>query len=327
MGDSFASHIFKEKLMNKKNIPFVVQLKQNNNYIVQGIQQNDAGVIFDIKIMDGLEPFDFSGYGVVTLKIVKPDETVTYDSTGGNTVDIVDAENGRLKLNIPTSCTTQDGMHFCTIGFSSDETTYFESATFNYFVGANPMADDEDVIGKDEYPILGNLIALVSNIVAKENARDDNEEQRKAAELEREAQMEQMENLLTVIQQRLNDTQAALAQLNQALADGGSIDISQINLLATKEYADQAAHEASLVPIAESGEGFPELEAGELAYATDLGEFYLGLGSGELVTLNFPCFLITTNAPTDHKKLWIDHSNNTIKYYYGEWKNINAVFA
>lgn len=324
MGDSFASHIFKEKLMNKKNIPFVVQLKQNNNYIVQGIQQNDAGVIFDIKIMDGLEPFDFSGYGVVTLKIVKPDETVTYDSTGGNTVDIIDAENGRLKLNIPTSCTTQDGMHFCTIGFSSDETTYFESATFNYFVGANPMADDEDIIGTDEYPILGNLIALVSNIVAKENARDDNEEQRKAAELEREAQMEQMENLLTVIQQRLNETQAALTQLNQALADGGSIDISQINLLATKSYVDGKTENTVIDKATYAN---LDLVEGEIGYGTDTERLYIGL-NGSLVPLNEPCFVVGSSAPSDHTKLWISTSNNTLMFYKDNaWTNLNAVFA
>lgn len=312
--------------MNKKNIPFVVQLKQNNNYIVQGIQQNDAGVIFDIKIMDGLEPFDFSGYGVVTLKIVKPDETVTYDSTGGNTVDIIDAENGRLKLNIPTSCTTQDGMHFCTIGFSSDETTYFESATFNYFVGVNPMADDEDIIGTDEYPVLGNLIALVSNIIAKENARDDNEEARKAAELEREAQMEEMENLLTVIQQKLNETQNALAQLNEALAEGGSIDISTINSLATKTYAHEVAEEESHVEC-ETESDLSALEEGKLGYATDTGKLLLGYDGGT-VWLNSPCFVAGSTAPTDTTKLWIDSSNNTLKFYKnGAWTNLNAVFA
>ena len=49
--------------MNKKVIPIVVRLKQNNNEIIQGIAQNDAGVIFDITVMDGLVPFCRLGTG------------------------------------------------------------------------------------------------------------------------------------------------------------------------------------------------------------------------------------------------------------------------
>lgn len=326
MGKSFASHIFKEKPMNKKNISFSIQLKQNNNHIVQGIQQNDAGVLFDIKIMDGLEPFDFSGYGVVTLKIVKPDETVTYDSSGGNNVDIVDAEKGRLKLNIPTTCTAQNGMHFCTIGFSHDEETYFETTSFNYFVGENPVGEDEEVIGTPEYPVLLNLIAQVANIQSLEGVRQDNEEARKGAEENRQATMESMGALLETIQQRLDDTQSMLNQLNQALADGGSIDISQINALATKSYAEEVASELSCISRTQESL-IGSLENGRLAYATDTNKLLMG-HNGSNIWLNSPCFVVGTSAPSDHTKLWIDSSNNTLKFYKNNaWTNLNAVFA
>lgn len=324
MGKSFASHIFKEKPMNKKNISFSIQLKQNNNHIVQGIQQNDAGVLFDIKIMDGLEPFDFSGYGVVTLKIVKPDETVTYDSSGGNNVDIVDAEKGRLKLNIPTTCTAQNGMHFCTIGFSHDEETYFETTSFNYFVGENPTGEDEEVIGTPEYPVLLNLIAQVANIQSLEGVRQDNEEARKGAEENRQTTLESMSALLETIQQRLDDTQSMLNQLNEALADGGSIDISQINALATKSYVDGKTENTVIDKATYAN---LDLVEGELGYGTDTQRLYIGL-NGSLVPLNEPCFVVGTSAPSDHTKLWIDSSNNTLKFYKNNaWTNLNAVFA
>lgn len=313
--------------MNKKNIPFVVQLKQNNNYIVQGIVQYDAGVLFDIKIMDGLEAFNYAGASVVTLRITKPDETITYDSNGSDNVDTVDPVNGRLKLNIPTSCTEQTGMHFCTIGFSNEDDTLFATTSFNYFVGENPLADDDDdIIGTNEYPILSNLIAQVTNIQSLEGVRQDNEEARKSAEENRQATLESMSALLETIQQRLDDTQSMLNQLNQALADGGSIDISQINALATKTYAQEVAEEESHVEC-ETESDLSALEEGKLGYATDTGKLLLGYDGGT-VWLNSPCFVVGTTAPTDTTKLWIDSSNNTLKFYKDNaWTNLNAVFA
>lgn len=311
--------------MNKKNIPIVVQLKQNNNYIVQGIVQYDAGVLFDIKIMDGLEAFNYAGASVVTLRITKPDETITYDSNGSDNVDTVDPVNGRLKLNIPTSCTEQTGMHFCTIGFSNENNTLFATTSFNYFVGENPLADDDDdIIGTNEYPILSNLIAQVANIQSSEIVRQNNEEARKAAEAERGLSFQEMMDQLDIIQQKLNETQAALAQLNEALAEGGSIDISTINSLATKSYVD--AKTDNFV-IERNTYANLDLEDGELGYGTDTERLYMG-NEGDLMPLNEPCFVVGSTAPTDTTKFWIDTSNNTLKFYSGSaWANVNAVFA
>lgn len=313
--------------MNKKNIPIVVQLKQNNNYIVQGIVQYDAGVLFDIKIMDGLEAFNYAGASVVTLRITKPDETITYDSNGSDNVDTVDPVNGRLKLNIPTSCTEQTGMHFCTIGFSNEDDTLFATTSFNYYVGANPLADDDDdIIGTNEYPILSNLIAQVANIQNSEVVRQNNEDARKAAEIERENTLDNMNALLAIIQQRLDDTQAALDQLNEALAEGGSIDISTINNLATKAYAQGVAEEESKVST-DTESSLSGLEEGKLGYATDTGKLLLGYDGGT-VWLNSPCFVVGSTAPTDTTKLWIDTSNRTLKFYRGStWVSISAVYA
>lgn len=313
--------------MNKKNIPIVVQLKQNNNYIVQGIVQYDAGVLFDIKIMDGLEAFNYAGASVVTLRITKPDETITYDSNGSDNVDTVDPVNGRLKLNIPTSCTEQTGMHFCTIGFSNENNTLFATTSFNYFVGANPLADDDDdIIGTNEYPILSNLIAQVANIQSSEIVRQNNEEARKAAEAERGLSFQGMMDQLDIIQQKLNETQEALAQLNEALAEGGSIDISTINSLATKTYVQEVVEEESHVEC-ETESDLSTLEEGKLGYATDTGKLLLGYND-DVVWLNSPCFVVGSTAPTDTTKLWIDTSNNTLKFYSGSaWANVNAVFA
>ena len=336
--------------MNKKVIPIVVRLKQNNNEIVQGINQNDAGVIFDITVMDGLKVFDFSGYTIVTLKITKPDGTITVDSTGGSYVDIIDAENGRLKINIPTSCTAQNGMHYCRVGFSSDENTLFDAMFFNYFVGEDPNRDNEDVIGTPEYPVLQNLIAQVSGMQSAENMRVASEAERAEAEEQRQTEFEStMEQLQTALRQALKALSVANNMLNnvyEALAQGGSVDISQITELATKSYVADYVKELNfgynpqtgekdshLRIFVESSENMPDLEQGELAYAYDTHKLYLGEARPlPNLRINQPAFIVNAETPAGNReKLWIDTSGSApvIKYYDGtSWVSCNtAVYA
>lgn len=332
-------------LMNKKLIPLVVQLKQNNREILTGINQNDAGVLFDIKIMDGLETFNFSGYSVVTLKIQKPDGTFTYDASTSEYLDIVDAVRGRLKINVPTSCTAQNGMHFCTVGFGYDDTTYFETLSFNYFVGENQNVDDEEVIGTNEFPILSNLIAQISGALGAEQIRTSNEEDRVDAEAERQASYTEIvtvvNNKLTEIQNAYSNLQSMLQELNEAIAEGGSVDISQISALATKTYVDNAIHGIDLGSTATQKNGtlviyhgaeadIGTLTEGEFGYASDTNRLYIGGANGKNL-INEPCFVATASAPIDTTKLWIDISGSApvIKYYDGTaWVSCNtAVFA
>lgn len=332
--------------MNKKLIPLVVQLKQNNREILTGINQNDAGVLFDIKIMDGLETFDFSGYSVVTLKIQKPDGTFRYDSSTSEYLDIVDPVHGRLKINIPTSCTAQNGMHFCTVGFGYDEATYFETLTFNYFVGENQGADDGDVIGTNEFPILANLIAQISGALSAEQIRTSNEEGRIDAETSRQSVTATLIALFVeaigFLEDRIADLNSMLEELNQAIAQGGSVDISQITALATKSYvADNIRSMDFSSPLrhlqikgssTEASLMEQELYTRELGYAVDTNHLFIGAYSGTAKRLiNGPCFVASADAPTDTEKLWIDTSGTVpvIKYYDGtNWVNCNtAVFA
>lgn len=328
--------------MNKKVIPLIVQLKQNNNYIVQGINQNDAGVIFDMTIMDGLKVFDFSGYSVVTLKIKKPDGTFRYDSSSSEYVDIIEPTKGRMKINLPTSCTVQNGMHFCVVGFGYDETTYFETVSFNYFVGEDPNVENEDVIGTNEFPILNNLIAEASGMIGAEQIRASNEEERQDAEAQRQAGYQEMianlETSLDNINELLTDAYDMIAQMNQAIAHGGSIDISQINALATKTYVanaiknlDFSTSGTSLAIKRATEATMPSLAEGELGYATDTNHLIIGKANNMTAIINEPCFIASASVPNDTTKLWIDISGMApiIKYYDGTaWVSCNtAVFA
>ena len=339
--------------MNKKNISAIVRLRENNNYIIQGINQNDAGVLFDMKVMNGLIPFDFSGYSVVTLKIQKPDGTFTYDSSGGSYVDVIDPINGRIKLNIPTSCTAQGGMHFCTLGFGADEYTYFETCSFNYFVGVDPVAEDEDVIGTEEFPILNNLIAQVAGIVSADERRDEAEQSREDAEQERqetyEHLVETIEIALQTIEDALVDTQDMIYQFNEAVAGGASVDITDIEMLATKTYVTDVVgsldfggtgafkngslciHRGNEVDIVRE-----PLNLGEFAYAVDTKHLFIGNGEDNFYgkdIVNAEQFEVGNSAPEDTTKLWVDTEDDiTVILYYDpdedEWVNSNtAIFA
>lgn len=334
--------------MNKKVIPFEVQLKQNNNYIVQGINQNDAGVIFDIKIMDGLEAFNFSGYSIVTLKITKPDKTITVDSTDGARIDIVDAENGHLKINIPTSCTAQNGMHYCRVGFASDDHTLFDAMMFNYYVGDAQAVDDEDIIGTNEFPVLNNLIASVASALTAEQNRVKNEMDRIEEENERQESFETLvSQMATAIQELENARDSAtslLTQVYEAIAQGGSIDISTLEALVTKAYLETRLEnidcgtpsmgQNTILHIFRGHEenlsDYPPY-MGELQYATDSNKLFIGMGGGRRVLINAPCFIVSAVAPTDTSLMWIDTSGlrPVIKVYIsGAWTSCNtAVYA
>ena len=331
--------------MNKKIIPAIVQLKQNNNLVIQGINQYDAGVYFDLKIMDGLEEFDFSGYSIVTMRIKKPDGTFTIDSNGGDNVDVIDPTKGRLKLQIPTSCLVQNGMHFCMVGFSNDDETYVQTSTFNYYVGEVQEPDEESIVGTDEYPILTNLIAMVSGINSAEQERLFEEDERKENEETRQMTSATMIALfveaLGFLEDQISTINSMYDELLEAL-ETGTVDFSTLSALATKVYVGDYVKELDfgstsdltktkkLVIYHGADANIPTLDDGEMAYATDTNKLYGGTSNGN-VLINRSPFVVSGSAPTDTSLLWIDDSGtaSVIKYHDGSnWVSCNtAVFA
>lgn len=332
--------------MNKKLIPMIVQLKQNNAYIVQGINYGDMGVIFDIKVMDGLVPFDFTGYAVVTLKIQKPDGTFTYDSTGGARLDIVNSKEGRLKIALPTSCTAQEGMHFCYVGFGYSEQSLFETMRFNYFVGEDPNVDDDAVRGTNEFFVLTNLIAQASAMISAENIREYWEMERQENEEDRKSLFSYLFALfieaLGYLEDTIGDARSLLIDVMAALAEGGSVDISQLEALATKTYVTNSLKTLDFGVTGEEKtktlqiyRGFEDdmedLEEGELAYVTDTGRLLVGGENGVKNEINGAPYIRQNVAPADTTKFWIDTSGTAplIKFHDGNgWVACNtAVFA
>ena len=304
---ALASHYsyLKENTMNKKVISATIQLKQNNRKIFRGVEQNDTGVILDIRVMDGLRPFDFSGYSLVTLKVTKPDGTIYVDSDASSLVDTIDSVNGRFKVGIPATLTAQKGMHFCQVGFGGDSATYFQSIGFNYFVSEDPMVSDDEVMGTNELPILQNLIIQFSHMADTLQRFEEEEHDRQTNEAAREAEF-------LALKQQIADALLA-AQQAKGLYD----------------WLLQAIHDAGVVlPI--------PVDPSDLVTEDELSEALYGYVTAddlasELDDLHLPQVVAQTTAPTDTTKIWIDTSgaNAVVKYYANNaWKSANvAVFA
>lgn len=291
--------------MNKKVLSAVIQLKQNNRKILRGVVQNDTGVILDIRVMDGLVPFDFSGYGIVTIKVVKPDETIYINSNGSDLVDTINARSGRFKIGIPASLTAQPGMHFVTIGFGESSNTYFQTVAFNYFVGEDATISDSTIEGSDEFPILTNLIAQFSHMAEELQRFEDEEHDRQTNEAQRELEFLALKQQIEDLKQEAQQTKAMYNYVLQAIVNSGVVLPVQVDT-------------SDLVLEDELTETLDD-------YAT---KAYVTTAIGNL---NLPQVVAQPTAPTDTNKIWIDTSGGTpvIKFYANStWNTANvAVFA
>lgn len=287
--------------MNKKVLSAVIQLKQNNNKILRGIVQNDTGVILDIRVMDGLVPFDFSGYGIVTIKVVKPDETVYINSNGSDLVDTLNARTGRFKVGIPATLTAQPGMHFVTIGFGESSNTYFQTVSFNYFVGEDATISDSTIEGSDEFPILTNLIAQFSHMAEELQRFEDEEHDRQTNEAQRELEFLALKQQIEDLKQEAQQTKAMFNYVLQAIQDAGVT-----------------------LPI--------PVDTSDLVLQDDLDDYAtITYVDHSIQDLDLPQVVIQTTAPSNIDKIWIDVSEASpvIKFYRNNaWQTANvAVFA
>jgi hypothetical protein len=287
--------------MNKKVLSAVIQLKQNNNKILRGVVQNDTGVILDIRVMDGLVPFDFSGYGIVTIKVIKPDETIYINSNGSDLVDTINARSGRFKIGIPASLTAQPGMHFVTIGFGESSNTYFQTVAFNYFVGEDATISDSTIEGSDEFPILTNLIAQFSHMAEELQRFEDEEHDRQTNEAQRELEFLALKQQIEDLKQEAQQTKAMFNYVLQAIQDAGVT-----------------------LPI--------PVDTSDLVLQDDLDDYAtMTYVDHSIQDLDLPQVVIQTTAPLNIDKIWIDVSgvSPVIKFYRNNaWQTANvAVFA
>lgn len=352
--------------MNYKEFNISVPINTNNVSVVDGIVQYDTANIVNVRLMDGVEAFDFTGYTEVFIEILKPDGThiqtcVTDDpevneDNNPYTIHVVDPKEGRISFNLQGQATILTGTHFGQIMITSGG-KILTTARINYYVGDTLQsdADPSEITSSGEYSSLRTLIARNSAIAAAERDRVDAETLRKLAELARENRMDELEDAITAYLNNavsyVEQTEDYMEQAQQfaQLAQNPSAEIianliSQLGL-ASEDYVDDSISTATknfdagnytdgadakklLKARRGSDDDIPTLEVGEFGFSIDIGTAYIGGSSGN-IPLN-GVYVAGAMAPERKDLLWIDTSaGGTIKYWDGDsWEpTATATFA
>lgn len=346
--------------MNYKEFYVSLPIKDNNVRIVDGLIQYDTANIMHVRLMDGTEPFDFTGYTEIIMEVLKPDGThvqalITDDPeiNGDNNpykIQVADPKEGRVSFTLQGQATVLTGTHFAQLIIVGNG-KILTSARINYYVGDTLMEDEDTpgIVSSSEYNTLITLINRNSAIATAERDRIDTETLRRLAEIEREERMDEMEaevqeyldNADGYVQQ--TQTYMEQAALYAQLAQNPSAEIMEtlvegLNLAsksytdteiagATKNfdagnYTDSAAAKKLLKVRTGEDDDLPELDVGELGFSTDTQQFYVGGLSGAVPIGG--SYIAAPTAPTRTDVLWIDTSTaggGSIKYHDGNaWK-------
>ena len=331
--------VFKENEMNYKEFNVDLQIKENHIDIIRGIEQcvvdqMDGANKFNIRLMDGSDPFDFTDYTDIEVFIKKPDET--FLSYGvGERLQVVNPENGQISFILSGQAVLVSGMHFMTIRIY-DGTTVLSTARLNYYVyEANASwLTEEEAQSIPEWDSIMNILARGAEMVSAEQLRQIAEQARVLAENARVSETDGIvatANALNELARGYAETAQRWAELAQSVTIGD--DLARI-IVMRPEFESRLANidgDDSTIQIRRGLlSAMPSsLAPGELYFATDTNSIYIGSALGN-VEANKRQWIADTVAPTDTDLLWIDMTNdNCIKFYDGEaWvSTANLTFA
>lgn len=323
--------------MNKKEFNLSVSTRDNSAKVVRGVIQYDTGNLFNVNILEGTKPFDFTGYTNVVIEILKPDGTVYVDGDGGS-LDVLDAEYGTVSFTLQPQCVLITGMHFVAISIFSNGVKV-TTARLNYYVSES-AGGSGDVTSTSEFPILQLLIAQNSNILESEQLRQIAERLRQEAEAHR---VNETEGVLAQAQKAIEQAQSYVDNVKDwydlfmsAAGDIAGVDLStvvtQTNLADALKDIDCGGFTGATKTLHIRGgnkENLPALKSRELGFVYETQELFIGY-DWKNILINKPAFVAQATAPDDTSILWIDTANNNaLKFYNGiAWAGTStAVFG
>lgn len=196
--------------MNYKEFYCTLPISENNVHIIDGIVRGDTANIVHVTLMDGSEPFDFSGCSDVLLRILKPDGTKVvavaasdsrYNIDNPYAIHVSEPKAGRVSFTLKGQATMLTGTHFAQLTLLGDGNV-LTTARINYRVGESLYELDSslsDIVSEDEYAGILNVIRQCSVIISSETDRRmaeelrlERDDTRAAEDAEREARMAQI---------------------------------------------------------------------------------------------------------------------------------------
>ncbi len=317
--------------MNKKGFNVSLSIKDNNAKIIRGIVRGDNNVLFNIQLLDGKEPFDFSGHTQMVLNVMLPDGNTVY-SDGLKSTDLINPSEGLLCFSLPLAFVSNVGMHYLSIEVHGNDAVV-NSARLNYYVDEK-TTDYEEYLkeqekdGERRYTALEQALAKIDKIINEDSER----------EMERRELIALMANMTSAVENaityceltdnknkyllnQMNNIKSTVESLVSHQINGTDIDFS--NLVTKTEINNYDCgsftnknHTLHLLYGSESN--LPSLEVGEMGFCVDTNKLYVG-GATKNICINddniHKSFVVSDTAPDDKTVLWIDLKSKTIKYF------------
>ena len=147
-----------------------LQIKGEKVKNIGNVVQNDVGSsVFVLRLSDGNKPVDISDYDIITVTVIKPDKTVCVDSTPTDRIEVTDAFNGEISINLHDNAIDVAGICTATVEVYEGNKK-MSSARFTYTVTPD-LANGADPTGDSSFPVLQNLVSHISSVLAKETAK------------------------------------------------------------------------------------------------------------------------------------------------------------
>lgn len=347
--------------MDYKEFNVAVPIRQNNVVIIDGLVQHDTANIVNARLMDGTEPFDFTGYTEVFLEILKPDgksiqtcvtdDPAINDANNPYMIQIIEPKEGRISFTLQGQATVLEGTHFMQIVIMGDGKR-LSASRMNYYVGDTLLKELGDVGSSNEFTSLLTLINRNSAIASEERVRVDAETMRKIAEEEREERISVLEEFirsyLSNAEGYVDQTHGYMEEAEKfaLLAQEPSAEIIE-DLISTLNLASETFVTNKLAEYVENYDAGtykalahllqirrgkdvdkPTLSDGEMGWSSDANILYVGSASGN-IPIN-GTYQASNDAPERTDILWIDlAAGGVIKYHDGaEWQpTATATFA
>lgn len=238
--------------MNYKLFNVAVPIRANNVVLVDGLVQYDTANIVNVRLMDGVDPFDFTGWTHILLEILKPDGSVITtcvgheaDISAEDASDIIDKivnDSAEAEEAVPTPSADDlnknnnpytiqvleptEGRISFTL---KDQATILSGTHFmrivvmgggeklstakvNYYVGDVMIETLPDMTSSNDYSAFSAMLLEMAKYVNSERARADAEADRMAAEDMRAEQHAEVYNHIT------NYLNNAVDYVNQTLS-------------------------------------------------------------------------------------------------------------
>lgn len=350
--------------MNYRQFNIALPIKDNNVQMIDGIVQGDTANTVNVRLMDGAEPFDFTGYNQVFIEISKPDGNAVQacvtsdpdieDANNPYNIQIVDAKQGRIAFTLKGQATVLPGTHFgqiVIIGAGQKITT----ARFNYYSGDSLFEEMPEISSSNDYASLMALYMSLSKIASEEDNRAEAEIQREEAEADREQRIIELTNEITEylrnadsyvessreymeLAERFaelaqNPSKELLNELLQELDFATATAMEEAVRSATRDfdagnYTDGESVCKKLRARRGAHADIPTLDSGEFGWSEDSKTLYVGTGSSN-IPIN-GVYIVSWDAPERTDIFWIDTSSGgVIKFYNGSsWQpTATAVFS